>query len=245
MRFIDIHHHIVWGMDDGPSTFRGSARMMHAASEDGIRQIIATPHVRPGIVEFDTPEFMRRVAALNTYSAEHRLGLVVYPGSEIMYTDKTAEWLQERRVPTLADSTYVLVEFMPDVEYERILSAIRSLTNNGFTPVIAHIERYGCLVRKVGLVEELRGMFYMRAQINCSTIIKGRNRQLRKFVSQMIHNELVDYVATDAHNTDSRPVRMHECYDALEAGYGQGVAALLTGEKQEEIIIQKVYAAHQ
>lgn len=234
--FIDIHHHLIWGMDDGPSTFKKTAAMMHAASKDGVSIIIATPHASPGIKEFNLRVYLQRVRLLNKYSNERNLGVTVLPGSEILYTQYTAQLLREKRIPTLAYSEYALVEFEPGDSYEHIYDALRSLSNHGFTPVVAHVERYKCLVKNAGLIKELKSTFHARMQVNCSTIINGRSRQVRKFVSDMLDSNLLDFVATDSHNTSSRPTRMHDCYDILLDSYGKRMAARLTCRNQEAII---------
>lgn len=234
--FTDIHHHIVWGVDDGPATLNSSVKMLHAASDDDIRRIIATTHANPGIVEFDQSKYLERIGMLNEYCQAHKLNLVIYPGAEVLYTEKAAQLLYERRIPTLAGSEFTLVEFMQDEAYEQIYEAMRSLTNSGFVPVIAHVERYKCLVRKPALLEELKSMFYMRIQMNCHTVLNPHGRQIKKFVSYMLKNGMVDYVATDAHNIRSRPVFMYDCYAVLEQEYGAHYAQALTGRNQREIL---------
>lgn len=241
--FIDIHCHVAWGMDDGPATQKASLRMMQAAYEDGVSGIIATPHVRPGIVEFDYPGLLRKVDALNDYNDEHQLGITVYPGSEIMYTDKATQLLADRKIPTLANSEYVLVEFRPEVEYQRIYEAMRSLTNGGFTPILAHAERYACLVAKPKLIDELKKTFYIRVQLNCSTILDERGRQMRKFITQMMKKRLVDYVATDSHNTSSRPTCLDECFDYIADVFSQSFAEMVTNNR--EILMHRQNAAQQ
>lgn len=218
-------------MDDGPSTQNASLRMLHKASEDGISHIIATPHAHPGIVEFDKARLMRKVSALNGYSVKHGLGVKLYAGAEVMYTEKAAQHLAKGAIPTLAGSEYVLVEFDPDVEYEEIYQAMRSLTNSGFVPVMAHAERYNCLLGKTKYVEELKSTFYIRVQMNCSAVLAGRSRLQRKFIAQMIKKNLVDYVATDSHNTSSRPSCMDECYEYLADNYSERYARKLTENK--------------
>lgn len=234
--FIDIHHHLIWGMDDGPSTVRKSVSMMHAASKDGISVIIATPHASPGMHEFDIPTLLRRVGRLNQYSREHRLGIVVLPGCEIMYTQYAAQQLLDRRIPTLASSEYILVEFDIDDSYNHIYNAMRVLSNGGYVPIIAHVERYQSLTRDPELIRGLKENFHARVQMNCSTVIRGGNRQLRKFIVEVLENGIVDFVATDSHNTRTRATCMQDCYNVLYKRYSPGLAARLTGKNQAAIV---------
>ena len=67
------------------------------------------------------------------------------------------EWIEEGRVHTLADSSYVLIEFSPAVEKRELTDAVKNICSFGYRPVLAHVERYDCLVRDPGLIEDLIG----------------------------------------------------------------------------------------
>ena len=71
-------------------------------------------------------------------------------GAEILYTDMTCRLLSEGRVPTLAGTEYVLVEFMPGVRYDALYKALEGILRAGFLPVVAHVERYACLASRRG-----------------------------------------------------------------------------------------------
>lgn len=234
--FIDIHHHLVWGMDDGPRSFEQSADMLRAASRDEISHIIATTHATPGINDFDTAVYHSRLDALNEYSALHKLNITVLPGAEIMYTDKTTECLRMGKIPSLANSAYVLVEFRQDADYEYIYDAARSLANGGYVPVIAHAERYASLFKHPGRIIEIKEQFDARIQVNCSTILNTKGRLQRRALEKVLRLEHPDYVATDSHNTGSRAVCMRECYCALAEMLDARSAMALVGHNQREII---------
>lgn len=235
--FTDIHHHIAYGLDDGARRFEDAARMLRAAHKDGISTIIATPHVEPGRRAFDMAAYYERLDELNAYCMAREMPIGIFPGCEIMYTDETLRFLQSGRIPTLAGGRFVLVEFMPDVTYERLFEAVRKLANAGYRPVVAHIERYGCLVRNEAHIRELRELLRVRLQVNCTTVVEAKGR-MRRFVQNVLEKRLIDFVATDAHNVETRPVRMKACYRVIKEGYGAELAGALVKRNQAEIFLE-------
>ena len=156
-------------------------------------------------------------------------------GAEILYTDMTCRLLSEGRVPTLAGTEYVLVEFMPGVRYDALYKALEGILRAGFLPVVAHVERYACLAssprRAAMLKDELEGVFF---QMNSSTILGGRGFFSDLHTRRLLDESLIDIVASDAHNLRERPTRLHEAYQKLREDYDDIYAANLTGMSRNE-----------
>ncbi len=236
MRFIDIHHHIVYGLDDGPQTFEESVAMLHAACRDGIETIIATTHAAPGKHSFPLAEYLQRLKELSNYCALYALPLRLLPGSEVLFEESAVRHLQDGRIPTLANSLHVLVEFSPDVAYEGLFAGLRQLANAGYLPVLAHIERYECFVRKPTHVSEIKGALPVKLQVNCGPLIRRNGMRLRRFLRQVLETNLVDFVTTDAHTTYSRKTCMTKGYQVLAEHYGREYADDLTGKNQGSLM---------
>ena len=225
--FIDIHHHILYGMDDGPSTFSNTQEMLDGAWRDGVCKIVATPHVTPGVKDLNIPLFLARIGEAQRYCDDRKIGIDVVPGAEIFYTEKTVDLLDEGRVPTLAGTRFVLIEFSIGSKYEDILNACDALIRSGYIPVLAHIERYPCFLFHLSRVYHLKMHLDVRLQINCSTIINGKFIAAR-FYKPLLNDGLIDAVASDAHNCNSRKVCMRMAYDILKSKYGMEYANSLT-----------------
>lgn len=236
--FTDIHHHLVFGMDDGPASFEQTYDMLLAACADGIRHIISTPHVFPGSEAFDYPAYLQKLAQINARILHERLPLSVHPGAELYYTDAALRLLKAAQVPTLAESRHVLVEFSPDVPYEHLFDSVRRLSNGGFMPIIAHIERYACLARDARRLHELKRYLRVQLQVNCSSVVRHKSFRTRRFLAHAFSSRLIDYVATDAHNVSSRPVCMTECHRILSAQYGAAYADSLTGLDRNTLLLR-------
>ena len=225
--FTDIHHHLVYGMDDGPRSLGESRAMLRAAKEDGIRRIVVTPHAMPGIERFDYALYLQRLDELAGYAWNE--GITLLPGAEILFTEATRRHLDDGLVPTLAGTQHVLIEFSPDIEYGAMERALESLLVGGYLPILAHIERYHCFVSQLKRAVELKKQLDVRFQVNCATMVRGKGFAVNRFCRKLFEERLIDAVATDAHNVGSRPVMMAETYRVLEAKYGARYARYLSG----------------
>lgn len=139
---IDIHSHIIFGVDDGPETIEESLSLIGEAYRQGVRYIVATSHRRKGM--FETPEkvimtnFLQLKAAVAEVYPEIRLCY----GAELYYSKDILSKLEKKKVPTLNGSRYILLEFSMNTPWKEIQEAVNEVTLLGLTPVLAHIERY-------------------------------------------------------------------------------------------------------
>ena len=228
--FTDIHHHLIYGVDDGPKDIRQTARMLHRAAEQGIGRIIATPHVTPGVVRCPMEEYQEKVFEINQLCARLQLDIRVDLGAELLYTQQTARFLDEERVPTLAGSDRVLVEFSPDVRFERFREALDSLLGSGFLPIVAHVERYMCLSQHPSRAEKIKQELDVCYQVNCSSIIGNKKSSMasHRFVEKLLDWDLIDAIGSDAHSPNMRAVHMKEAWQVLKKEFGASYANELT-----------------
>lgn len=228
--FTDIHHHLLYGIDDGPRAKVDMYDMLDAAGKQRITDIIVTPHATPGVHRFDTKQFKRALTIARTYIDVAGLDIHLHPGCEILYTQQTTRLLKDGVIPTLDDSRYVLVEFSPDDSYNHIYKALEDILSNGYLPILAHVERYACLTRSAAKAIQMKEEFGLDVyyQVNSATIVEDKGFKIRRFISEMLEEQMIDAVATDAHNVTSRPVRLREAYQILEERYGKSYATQLT-----------------
>ncbi|NLD60488.1 MAG: hypothetical protein GX647_12655 [Clostridiales bacterium] len=233
--FVDLHQHLVHGMDDGASSFEETAQMLRAAHRDGIRHIFATPHIHPGREVFPFARYRENLQMARDFLKRERIPMGLYSGSEVLYTEETARLLGEGHVPTLGGTPFLLVEFPTAVSMNRMLAAGRRLNNAGYIPIYAHIERYGCL-RTVRDVQKLKSLPDVRLQVNAETPLRKHGVFRSLFLNSLFREDLVDYVATDAHDMRSRPINMQASFQVLVEKYGKPRAENLTSRNQAEIL---------
>lgn len=154
MNYTDIHSHILPGVDDGAENIQETSKMLRIAYDQGIRTVIATPHILPSN-PYEDGKLEQALASVRKAAAEISPDMKVYLGGEIYYWNGSLNALQEGVGRTLADSRYVLVEFYPLTGYEEMYQGMKEYIQSGYLPIIAHMERYECLWKKGRNLTEL------------------------------------------------------------------------------------------
>ena len=225
--FRDIHAHFVYGVDDGAQTRDDMYAMIDAAFRDGVTDLCATPHVTPGLKPFDGLSFSRHFDLAQEYCRQQGYPMALHAGAEILYTPAMTRYAEDGVLPTLGNTSFALMEFVPDVSLDEAERAIDLMEHAGYRLILAHIERYRCMFRgNAYRIKQNHGVLY---QVNCSTVIEQRHFLKAKEIRGWLEDELIDYVATDQHNCTYRRSRMREAYRALKEEYGVRYANRLVG----------------
>lgn len=233
--FIDIHQHLIYGVDDGAENPEQARQMILQASRQGVAHIIATPHAVPGIKPFPLQQCAARLRELNAWCRAQGLQTKLHPGAEIFYTSETPRFLADGRIPTLAGTRCVLVEFSPGANRHHLKTAARKLANTGYRPVFAHIERYRAL-RSLAFLEELHEEYQVVMQVNHGLFLRRQNFLTRYWLARAMGAGLIDVVASDAHNLQQRPCRLKACHDAIANAYGSDTARRLLVENGRRLL---------
>ena len=191
-----------------------SMAMLDYAYEEGVRAIILTPHYHGGYVETERAVIDETFEELKKYSMQQHPDMKLFIGNEIYYYPSVPEWIEEGRVHTLADSDYVLLEFSTTVEKRELLEAVQNLCSHGYYPVLAHVERYDCLIRDPSYVGDLidNGAYI---QVNSKTIAGEGGMKIRHFVKKLLKEEWIHFIGTDAHSMGGRKPEMADCADYI------------------------------
>lgn len=237
--FADIHAHIIPAVDDGPSSVEQSTEMLRMAYNEGILTICATPHFHPAHRSPGKEGLVGRLQALQEIALSISDQLQIVLGNEIYYQESVVKDLQSSRCLTLGDSAYVLVEFDTGIDYFSMRQAVTRLLGEGYWPLLAHIERYGCLRDDIDRVAELiKTGAYM--QINASSVhVKGA-RSHSGFVKKLLKRDLIHIIATDCHDIRTRPPLMRASAAIITKKYGEDYARLLCYENPTRILKNKV-----
>lgn len=240
---IDIHSHIVFGVDDGPSTKEESLALLREAFSQGVWTIVSTSHRRKNM--FETPEeiIMTNFKEVQELAQKELPDLTILYGAEIYYSQDVLEKLESKQIPTLNDTQYALIEFSTRTPYWEIRNALSKILLLGVTPVIAHIERYDELENNKKRVKELIDMGCY-TQINSSSVLKpklfrDKHRKFKKRAQYFLSHDMVHCVASDMHNLSSRPPYMKQAFDAISHQYGKERAQELFVVNPQSIISNK------
>lgn len=208
-KFIDIHSHVLSQADDGADSIEESLEMLRIAEKAGITDIIVTPHFKMGRHNVTYAGMMKRLEKLKKLSAQNGIGINLYPGNEIFYygtlcdrLGMDGESMQDTPV-SLNNSDRVLIEFAPKEDYNYIRNALYEIYNNGWIPVLAHVERYECMRKNKDNVQNLVSMG-VEIQVNASAISGAQGFRMKRWVQEILREGLVTYVGTDAHDMKRR-----------------------------------------
>ena len=219
-KWIDMHCHILPGLDDGARDIDTSLKIIDLAYAEGIRAIIATPHYHGGHYEASPDQVAEQVIRIQDLIRERYPDLMIFPGNEIYYYDSIINWIEEHRVFTMVGSGYVLLEFSPLTELRELEQAVRNVTAGGYLPILAHVERYQCLNGHMKVIQQLIDMgAYI--QINTEAILGEAGFGTKQFVKKLCRNHMIDFIATDTHSLHRRRPRMKECAEYLIKHYGE------------------------
>lgn len=203
---IDIHSHILPYIDDGADSWKTSLKMcQQAASEDGIKTIVATPHILNGVYKNKPQDIEEKVKILNQKIKENNIPLQILPGSEVHLSADIIEKIKKQKILTLNKSNYILLEFphtQIPLHIEEILFQIQIM---GITPILSHVERNLKFQQKPSLLAQLiqKGAL---AQITAASLCGFFGPIIKKFTQKLLVDGLVYCIATDAH-TDSKEGR--------------------------------------
>ena len=208
----DIHTHILPGVDDGSPDMETSLAMADIAYSEGTRRLFLTPHYMSGHNDYEPESLLPRFGEVSQEIKKRHPDLELYLGSEVYYTQGCLADLRSGKIPTMAGSRYVLVEFSPKDSFEKIYQATREITNAGYLMLVAHVERYRCLERKFDRLARLADMgAYF--QTNASAIVKGEGHApstVSRWNRKVVTEGLISFLGSDAHDMRYRAPRVAE-----------------------------------
>lgn len=221
--FVDIHTHILPGVDDGSKEFKTSIHMLIDAYQAGTRAVFLTPHYQRGYGIYSVEEIKERFERFRCLASE-RIPISLYLGTEAFYELELPQKLMDRNVLTMNGTRNVLVEFFPNADYSYLSNGVFEIICCGYTPIIAHTERYRCLNRNK--VTELANMG-ARIQINANGVLGKSGLRSKLFCDSLIQSGLADFIASDAHDIYIRHARLIQCEESIHKRYGKEMARKL------------------
>lgn len=235
---IDIHSHILPGLDDGSSDMRESIHMLRLAAKQGITQVVATPHYSHGFRNI-RPDEIRKLCrdVRETALRELKTDILIWPGQEIMYDGDVLNLLAKGSILTIADSRYVLTEFLPSAPYSYIYRAVRELLLEGYIPIIAHAERYMYL-REKGRVDEIRGQGAC-IQVNFRRVGGKWYDSTTRWCREMLHSRKIDFLGTDMHNMKERRPETGAALEWMRKHLGRNYLSKILYRNQQRVLEDK------
>ncbi|MBM7833057.1 tyrosine-protein phosphatase [Clostridium sardiniense] len=211
---VDIHSHILPGIDDGPKKLEMSLDMIRRSYEEGTKDIVATPHYRRGCFETPYSEVKKVVKYFKDLLKSEGLDINIHYGQEVYYSDRIIEDLEEGFIGTINGGQYMLVEFPMRRIPSEAADYMYELKLRGITPIIAHPERYSEAIKNPGILNPFieEGCLF---QLNAGSIRGFFGKDVKKTAETLIKNNIYSFIGSDAHNNSSRNTGIKEEYQEI------------------------------
>lgn len=233
---IDIHSHILPGLDDGAMDLFDSIEMIHLAAESGTRAMVATPHcnLRGMFDNYFGEEYIEAIHRVQEAVKKEHLPVEIYPGAEAFATWDLPDKIVDGKVMPINQSRYILMEFDFQEDPEFADAVLERVKEVGAKPVIAHAERYAFVQDDLQMAYEWRKKGYL-IQVNKGSFQGRFGRSARRAAYQLMDHNLVTAVASDAHRPDQRTPYMRDVYELLREEYSKKYLSMIFEENPRRI----------
>jgi protein-tyrosine phosphatase len=218
-KMIDLHSHILFGVDDGAPDLEASLAMARMAVADGIEVMAATPHFLPGLYDNNTADVLQRIDVLNEALLAHDINLAVVSGGDVHISPDLHSKLQSNQVLTLHGTRYFLFEPPHITAPQHLENHLFNIQVAGYVPILTHPERLKWIEQKYDLMQALaKSGVWM--QITAGSLTGRFGKRPQYWAQRMMAEGLVHILATDAHNTRSRPPLLAEAFECAKRELG-------------------------
>ena len=223
---VDIHSHIIFDIDDGSKSLKQSIKYLNQIKKIGLKRVICTPHSKAGNIDkiVKTNENYKKLK-----KEAKKIGIELYLGNEILYSDKIVRLLERNRLRTLNETDYILLEFKRSerMELEHIIDILELLKEKGYKVILAHPELY-VNYRNIENMYRIKDTGTL-LQMDATSILRNKtNKKIYKFSKKLLDEKLIDIVASDSHCTKKRSyISFKKAYKRIKRKYGKIYADIL------------------
>ena len=233
---IDIHCHILPDYDDGAEGLEEALEMARMAALSGVTDIVATPHFNGEPAELEQLPLIRRQYQILCAAIERAgIGLNLHAGAEVLCLPETAVLADSRKLPTLAQTNYVLTEFYFDESYAFMDETVSQLLQCGYRPVIAHPERYDVIQREPALLGRWARQGCV-IQLNKGSVLGAFGSRAEQAANEILAMGLAHLFASDAHSCHNRTPHVGELCRWVEDHCDEDYAAILLEENPRRLL---------
>lgn len=212
---LDMHSHILPGVDDGPETLEESIELIEIAIDEGITDLIATPHAYSPLYDVPKEQVLEKLKLVYTEVKKRGLSINLYAGQEIRIQDFVPENLINGEALTLAGSKYVLLELPSSGIPAYTVQIIQAILSNGMVPIIAHPERNKGIAENPSRLLRLVNHGAL-AQVTAGSLAGHFGKNVQKLSLQLVQANLIHAYGSDVHNAKTRPALFEKGLEFLE-----------------------------
>lgn len=237
---VDIHSHILPGVDDGAQDIYDTLEMVSLAAESGIKAMVATPHcnIPGGYKNYFSDEYVEAIQSVRDAVHKEKIPVNILPGVEVFAAENVGRLLEAGKIMTLNQSRYLLMEFAFDEDPAFVKYIVKRVQELRAIPVIAHAERYEFAYEEPNLIYELRRQGFP-IQINKGSFQGKFGKRAMQLAYEFLNHNLVSVVASDAHSPYQRTPYMADVYEELLENYPKNYLDMIFKENPRRICENK------
>lgn len=241
---IDIHSHIIPGVDDGSKTIEDTFKMLKEAEKAGFTDIISTSHYIENYYELNKLDREAWITALNTGIKKENINLNLYTGAEIFISENMCNSIKNNIIGTLNNSRYVLFELPMNAKVMYLNDIIFELISMDLVPIIAHPERYSYVQKDPNMLYDYieTGVLF---QSNYASITGFYGKEAQNTVKKLLQNNMIHFLGTDNHRQKTIYANMDTILKELKKIISDETIELLTEINPRKIINNEEIAIEQ
>ena len=241
---IDMHSHILPGIDDGAKNIEVTLEMLRQAVSDGTKKIVATPHYCMEYAEEPYSSVKEIVQKLRILANKEKIDIEIFHGQEVYYSSEILKYFKNGDIGTINDSRYILIEFPMRQFDEDVFDILYELQVRGLKPIIAHPERYSKVIQNPEYVNRFIDED-MLLQMNVGSIFGKFGNSVMRTSEILAKNNIYNFIGSDAHNTDKRTTKISEIKTVINADYMKFInesSENVLNNKEVEFVGEKIKA---
>jgi protein-tyrosine phosphatase len=217
---IDIHSHILPGIDDGAQTLEDAIAMAETAVQEGITHLYATPHHRNGRYENVKSSILLEVDVFRQQLNNRNIPLSVIPGQEIrLYKELIEDLDRDTLIPIHHELKYLLIELPSSSVPSYAAEILFELSLRNYQPIIVHPERNSEIIEDPDILYDFIVTGAL-TQITASSIVGNFGKKIMNFSHELLKTNMAHFIASDAHNISSRGFNLKQAYETIEKKHG-------------------------
>lgn len=232
---IDLHSHILPNVDDGAPDLVTALEMARMAVDDGVEVMACTPHFMPGLYDNEAADIRSRVAALNDRLRDEGIELALVTGCDAHVRPDFLACLRNGHILTLHESRYILFEPPHNILPQRLDDLLFNIVAGGYVPILTHPERLEWIEPNFGMISQYVRMGVWM-QVTAGSLTGDFGRRAQYWAQKLLAEGLVHIIASDAHNTSSRPPGLSKAFRIASEEVGLDEAHQLVLLRPEKIL---------
>lgn len=235
---IDLHCHLLPGIDDGPATLPEALALARLSADQGITTVACTPHILPGVYDNEGPAIRAATDRMQAALDEAGIPLRLVAGADLHVAPDNVARLRSGEALALAGSRYVLIELPHALLPPRMDHALFDILSAGYVPLLTHPERTGWIERDYAFVKRL-AQSGVAMQITAGAFTGAFGRRARYWAERMLEDGIVDLVASDAHDAARRPPLLAEAREAVRRRAGADLTQRIFDRVPEAVLADR------